>query len=118
MKEFTCIVCPRGCRLRVEEETGRISGNACPRGAAYGLAEATNPTRVVTSTVAVRGGLYPRCPVKTSAPLPKAKMREAVRALEGLVLEAPVEPGRVVVKNVCGTGADFITTRGLPKAIP
>ena len=33
MKKLVCIVCPRGCRLTVEEgEEIRVSGNACPRG--------------------------------------------------------------------------------------
>lgn len=115
-KEFVCVMCPRGCRLRVDAESGAVAGNLCARGASYGLTEAADPVRVVTSTAAVRGGVYPRCPVKTSRPVPKAKMLAAVRALAGVVLEAPVREGDVVLRNVCGTGADFIATRGLAAA--
>lgn len=34
MKELTCIVCPNGCRLMVEEAEGgfRVTGNRCKRG--------------------------------------------------------------------------------------
>ena len=34
MKELTCIVCPNGCRLMVEEADGgfRVTGNRCKRG--------------------------------------------------------------------------------------
>lgn len=116
MKELICIVCPRGCHLKVDEEHDyAVTGSGCPRGEAYGKGELTHPTRVITSTVRCRGGVYPRCPVKTSAPIPKAQIFEAVAALNGVTVEAPVRLGQVVVKNVCGTGADFVATRALPR---
>ena len=72
MKELICIVCPKGCHLKVDEENGcSVTGNSCPRGAEYGKMELTHPTRVVTSTVRCQGGLYPRCPVKTDRAVPK-----------------------------------------------
>ena len=41
-KQFLCICCPTGCRLTAERENEtapwRISGNRCPRGAAYAQA--------------------------------------------------------------------------------
>lgn len=114
MKELICIVCPRGCRLRVDESKDyAVTGNRCPRGMAYGRTELENPVRTITSTVAVRGAMYPRCPVKTSAPIPKALIFEAMRTLDGLVLDAPVHLGQVVVRDVCGTGVDFVATREL-----
>ena len=114
MKELICIVCPKGCHLKVDEENGySVTGNSCPRGAEYGKIELTNPTRVITSTVAVRGGDYPRCPVKTSKPIPKGLIFEAMKTLDDLVLDAPIQLGQVVVKNVCGTGADFVACRSL-----
>ena len=57
MKELICIVCPKGCHLRVDEDNGyAVTGNGCPRGAEYGKIELTHPTRVVTSTVKLPGG--------------------------------------------------------------
>ena len=37
MKELTCIICPVGCSLCVEEENGemKVSGNTCKRGEEY-----------------------------------------------------------------------------------
>ena len=112
MKELICIVCPQGCHLRVDEENGyTVAGNSCPRGAEYGKAELTHPTRVVTSTVKCQGGLYPRCPVKTDRAIPKEQMRPVMEALEAVTLSAPVAVGQVVIENVCGTGANIVATR-------
>lgn len=114
MKHLICIVCPRGCRLAVDEEQDyTVTGNGCPRGAEYGRIELTNPTRVVTSTVRCVGGVHPRCPVKTDRPIPKALVRAAAAALDGVTLTAPAELGQVVLRDVCGTGANFVTTRAI-----
>lgn len=54
MIELTCILCPKGCRLRVDENDGyKVIGNACPRGADYGREEALDPKRTITSTVRI-----------------------------------------------------------------
>jgi CxxC motif-containing protein len=114
MTELICIVCPRGCRLQVDAENGyRVLGNQCPRGEVYGRDELRNPTRMITSTVRVNGALHPRCPVKTSSPIPKGLIFDAVKTLDGVTLCAPVKSGQVVVKNVCNTGVDFIATRDM-----
>ena len=116
MRELTCIVCPKGCRLKVDEANGwSVTGNACPRGAQYGKAECTAPTRVVTSTVRIEGGTHRRIPVKTSAPLPRDKVFQAMGLLDGVCLRAPVEAHATVLRDVLETGVDFITTRGMQK---
>lgn len=43
-----------------------IEGNACPRGEEYAIRELTCPPRLVTATVAMRGGMVPRLPVRTA----------------------------------------------------
>ena len=112
MKELICIVCPKGCHLKVDEEKDyAVTGNACPRGAEYGRIELRSPTRVLTSTVACVGGAHPRCSVKTDRPIPKGLIFEAMAALDGKTITAPVKAGQVVVENICGTGANFVTTR-------
>lgn len=114
MKDLICIVCPKGCHLQVDEEHDyAVSGFGCPRGIAYGKAELTAPTRTITSTVRCRGGLYPRCSVKTSKPVPKASIPAVMEALNGVSLTAPVSLGQVVLVNVAGTGADIQTTRSM-----
>lgn len=114
MKELICIVCPNGCRLKVDEENGcAVTGNRCERGAEYGRVELTAPTRVVTSTVRCTGAAHPRCPVKTDRAIPKGLIFAAMKLLEGVVITVPVHVGDVVVEDVCGTGANFVATRDL-----
>ena len=112
MKELICIVCPKGCHLKVDENNDyAVTGNGCPRGAEYGKAELTNPTRVVTSTVRCSGSGLPRCPVKTDGVVPKGKIFDVMKALDEVELTAPVTVGQIVIENVCGTGANVVAAR-------
>jgi CxxC motif-containing protein len=112
MKELICIVCPKGCHLQVDEEHDyAVTGNSCPRGAEYGRAELTHPTRVVTSTVRCTGGAHPRCPVKTDRAVPKELIFQVMEEINGLSVSAPVHVGQVLLEHVCGTQADLIITR-------
>ena len=114
MKEVICTCCPQGCHLQVDEANGyKVTGNGCPNGIAYGKEELTHPTRIITSTVRIAGGLYPRCPVKTAQPVPKEKMFAVMAALDAAALQAPIHVGDVVLHNVCDTGADIVTCRDM-----
>ena len=83
------------------------------RGAAYGRAELTHPTRVLTSTVRIDGAIHRRCPVKTDRAVPKEKLFEIMDALNGVTLTAPVALGQVVLEDAAGTGANVMTTRAM-----
>lgn len=112
MTELICITCPKGCHLTVDEEHDyAVTGNACPRGAEYGRNELLHPVRVLTSTVRLTGGPIPRLPVKTAAPIPKGKLFELMRALDGVELTCPVKVGDVVLADACGTGVDVVATK-------
>lgn len=113
MKQVVCIVCPKGCCLSVEVKTGEVRGNTCSRGEEYGKNEVINPSRVVTSTVKIFGAAHPRCPVKTSETIPKELVGRAVHLLDGFELHAPVSLGDIAVKDIFGTGVDFIVTRSM-----
>lgn len=114
MTELICIVCPKGCHLYVDEKDGyKVSGNSCARGCNYGKMEMVNPTRVLTSTVCLEGGLYRRCPVKTDGAIPKALIFEAMRLLDDVRLRAPVTIGQIVVKDIFNTGVNFVVTRNM-----
>lgn len=111
MKELICIVCPKGCHLQVDENSGfAVTGQGCPRGEAYGKTEMTNPTRVVTSTVCIEGAPYRRCPVKTDRPVPKRTVFQVMDEIAKVHLQAPVTVGKVLVKDICGTGANLVAT--------
>ena len=114
MKDLVCIVCPRGCRLTVDEaQDYKVTGNGCPRGAEYGRTELQNPTRTLTTTVCVAGGLYPRIPVKTSRAIPKGLLMDAMAEVAKVRLVAPVRRGQVILPDLLGTGADLVASRDM-----
>ncbi|MDR3244511.1 MAG: DUF1667 domain-containing protein [Elusimicrobiota bacterium] len=93
-----------------------VSGNSCERGEAYGKKELTNPTRVITSTAIVKDGVYLRVPVKTDKDIAKGKIFEAMLLLDNLKMEAPVQIGDIIVKDILNTGVNFVATRNLKQA--
>lgn len=111
---LTCINCPIGCDLTVKLENGEVkevTGNQCNRGVAYARMESTNPTRMFTSTVPLRGGALSTLPVKTASPVPKGKVLELATALKDVDVKAPVALGQVILPNIADTGVDIIATR-------
>ena len=114
MKEFICIVCPKGCHLKVDDE-GNVTGNTCIRGEKYGKQEAVDPKRTLTSTVKIKSELIRRLPVITSNDVPKDKVQEIVRYLDNVEVSAPIKVKDVIVKDVMGLGVDILATRSVEK---
>lgn len=115
-RSLICIGCPMGCPLTVEiQDNGevQVSGNTCPRGAAYGKKEVTNPTRIVTSSVRVENGTLNMVSCKTSCDIPKGKIFDVVRALKTVSVPAPVAIGQVLVQHVADTEADIVATKNI-----
>ena len=113
-RELTCICCPVGCALTVTIEGDNsvtVTGNRCPRGAAYGEKEVTNPTRLVTSTVRVGGHPDTGVSVKTAADIPKGRIDDCMKALADVTVAAPIHVGDVIVENVADTGVNIVATR-------
>ncbi len=111
-KKMICINCPKGCELEADilpSGEVRVTGHTCPRGEEYGRAEAVNPTRMVTGLVRVAGMRKP-LPVKTRAPVPKAKIPDVLFALSQTTVQLPVAIGDVVIPDVAGTGVDIVAT--------
>ena len=90
-----------------------VTGNGCPRGAEYGKAELTNPTRVLTSTVKIDGAHHRRCPVKTDRAVAKGKLFELMALLDEVRLTAPVKVGQVIIENAADTGANIVCCKNL-----
>jgi len=117
-RSLTCIICPLGCKIEVELSDGKvfnIEGNACDRGLSYAKEECTSPKRVLTTLVRVKGGLLPVTSVKTTKPIPKALIFTVQKELSSIVLEAPLDIGNVVMRNILDTGADVVVTRSIKK---
>ena len=142
MRELTCIVCPIGCRLSVDEASGSsadessaglaVTGNRCPRGAVYAAEEIRAPKRVLTATCALdpagvadpadsvrsrmrrRGMCEPRrLPVKSSQSCPKERLGELLADIYATRARAPVKVGDVILANWKGTGIDVVAARTL-----
>ena len=119
IKNFLCVACPVGCALKVEvqgKEVLRVDGNTCPRGVKYAESEVSNPTRTFTSTIRVKNGALPVCPVRSKAPLPLERVFDVTREVAKISLSAPIAIGQVLIENVCGTGTDIVATRSLKHA--
>lgn len=112
-QEMICICCPLGCHMTVCTEpdgTITVTGNTCPRGKQYAEKEVTAPTRVVTSTVAVCGGVCPRVSVKTARDIPKEKIFDVMHEIHRASATAPVKIGDVILENCAGTGVPIVAT--------
>lgn len=114
MHNFICIVCPRGCHITVDDELN-VTGNSCPRGKAYALNEISNPTRMITSTVAIASAELKRMPVMTSSPIPKGKIFDVMAEINKARCVAPVKIGDVIIPNVLDLGVDIVATRNILK---
>jgi CxxC motif-containing protein len=123
-EELTCITCPMGCRLKVERLPGgeiAVSGNRCPRGAAYAREELLAPKRTVSATVKARAPLgaeglaagIRRIPCRTRTPFPKERVVELLAAIYALEAPLPVKRGDILIEDALGLGIDVVATRTL-----
>lgn len=114
--EFICIGCPLGCRvsLRVSEkgEIENVTGNECKEGKEYVIAEFRAPVRIFTATILTE---KERCllPVRTDTPIHKNQLKELIRALAKVRVNAPVKAGEVLIHNILGTGANLVASGSL-----
>ncbi len=118
-RKFICVSCPLGCGLTVTLEDGEVKsveGNSCPRGASYAKSEVKDPRRVFASTVRVKNGKLPVCPIRSKTPAPRGKLFEIAQAVAKLEIPAPIKIGQVLIHNACGTDVDIVASRDLESA--
>lgn len=123
--QFNCTTCPSECLLtvEVERETGgsvaavrSVTGNSCPRGDKFAHQELTCPVRVLTTTVAVSGGDEALLPVRTAEAIPLALHAQAMALIRGLVVNAPIRMGDVVLENLLSTNIGLIASMDIDPA--
>lgn len=112
MMDLVCIVCPRGCRITVND--GKVSGNGCKRGESFALAETSCPMRTVCSTVATVFESMPVLPVRTDGEIPKSQIFELMQLINAVVLDKKVKKGDIVCADVLGTTVNVIATASIP----
>jgi CxxC motif-containing protein len=127
MRSLTCIVCPIGCSLSVDEEAmGElvVSGNKCPRGSVYAQEEIRSPKRVVTASCKVdvmneearlNLGAHRRIPVKSNSPCPKNMIDDLLKDIYNTTIKLPVNAGDIIISNWKETGIDVSVTRSMGK---
>ena len=117
-REFVCIICPNGCRIKVEYEgtnIKNIKGDECPKGKDYVKNEITNPLRVFTGSVLVENGDFSLVSLKTYLPIPKKYLKKVGEITRHLKVEAPIEIGQVVAFNLLNEKIDLVATRKIEK---
>ncbi len=118
-REMICVACPIGCSLVVElDKSGSVlavAGNQCKRGEEYAITECTAPTRMLTTTAKVIGGLTPLVSVRSAKPLPKGVLLESVKLINAVEVNAPVKIGDKIIANILDTGVDIIASNICPQ---
>ena len=119
MRELTCIVCPNGCSLRVNQDVNpwRTTGNLCPRGIEFARKELTNPTRTVCSTARTSFTAARRLPVRTRGEVPLVNVWSVMSEISRLVVDREVQTGDTLIENVAGTGVAVVATANLADLI-
>jgi len=110
IKNLTCTECPKGCRIEVELDGGKIisiTGNSCPRGKMYAENEVIAPKRVVTSTVRTLQGKM--VSVKTDKPVLKENIFKVMKIIDSLHPSLPLNIGDVIYKDI-SDGANLVAT--------
>ena len=123
--QFNCTTCPSECLLTVEVERDAngamvevrsVTGNNCPRGDKFAHQELTCPMRVLTTTVAVSCGDEALLPVRTAEAIPLELHAQAMALIQGLVVDAPIRMGDVVLEDLLGTSIDLIASMDIDPA--
>ena len=101
VKNLTCVECPLGCQIEVELLNGEVisvKGNTCPRGESYARSEVVCPMRVLTTTVKTSNGRM--LAVKTNKPIKRADMMDAMKIINGITVNSPINMGDVILKDI------------------
>ena len=120
---LTCIICPMGCSMEVEIEERAdgqkkvlsVKDNGCKRGEQYASKELQNPTRTLTSTIKVDGGVLPVVPVKTAGEVPKNMLLQCMEVVRRAGCKAPVKRGDILLYDILGTGINVIACADVEK---
>lgn len=111
-----CKVCPVGCELKIVKDelqslSYSVEGNRCNRGKEYGMKEALEPSRILTSRVLLRNGPMSRLPVKTNGIIPENLVDKCMEIIKVTEVSAPVEKGHIIIENILDTGVDVVASR-------
>ena len=101
-KELVCVNCPKGCRITVELEDGKVQairGYSCDKGKQYAAQETTRPMRILT----------------TDKEIPLDQMSEAMDQVRKITVQAPIKVNDVIIADFLGTDANLVASRSMEK---
>ncbi len=120
LKEYTCIMCPIGCDIEaliddrdIIPEIISMDGARCEKGEEFVKQELINPMRNIASSVIVSNGDLPLVSVRLSELIPRHQIFDVMKEIKKIELNAPVEIGQVVIKNILGLNSDVIATKNI-----
>ena len=67
----------------------------------------------MTSAVLTEGLNLKMAPIRTSAPIPKAKISEAMREIKKIKIKTPFKSGDIIIENFLNLGANLVATRDI-----
>lgn len=112
-----------GCTLEVTIETIgektkvlKVTDNNCPRGPKYVEKEFLNPTRTLTSTIAVIDGDQPLVPVKTDGEIPRNMIMQCMEIIRRTSCNAPIASKQILINDILGTGINIISCYSINKS--
>jgi CxxC motif-containing protein len=107
-----------GCEVTLtiddDGKVASIAGHKCKEGQKYVLDEYKNPVRTLTATVLTQSSSQSLLAVRTTAPIPKAKLVPGMIALAKVRTKPPIKIGDVITSNLLDTGIDVVATSDLP----
>jgi CxxC motif-containing protein len=95
----------------------KVTGQTCKRGDKYAEDEIVNPRRTLTSTVILNGAEIKFMPVKTSKPIEKDKLFEAMGIINKIKINAPVMMGDVLYEDFTESGINLVAGRDVIKML-
>ncbi len=110
---LTCILCPLGCELTVEQndEVMTITGNKCEKGVLFAQEEVLHPIRNLATSVPITGQYFKMLSVRLSERVARYMLKDILNEIAKLRPSPPVKRGQVLISNVLNTKVDVIATR-------
>ncbi len=97
----------------IEKKVINIKDNGCKRGTLYAQKELLNPTRTLTTTIAIQGSSANEnglsvVPVKSVDEIPKNMLLQCMEVIKRAKCKVPIKRGDVLIYDILGTGINII----------
>lgn len=112
MRELTCIICPNGCHLTIDDNFN-VSGNLCKRGENFAINEIKDPKRSVTFSCKTIFKDVPVVAVKTDGEVRKDDVKKVIDEINKIIIDKRMKIGDVVIENVLNSGVNVVVSSNI-----